>query len=81
MELRGHLPLADDSEIGKTTIMIKKRMQFDGPLGSAKFCPAKEAHTEINDGKNRFIGAPRFGVRLCFGRFNILHIEKDGPIF
>jgi hypothetical protein len=55
MELRdhlhiGHLPLRDDGERGKIAIMIQKQMQFDGPLGSAKFGPVKEDDTEINDG-------------------------------
>jgi hypothetical protein len=69
--------------------MIQKQMQFDGPLGSAKFGPVKEADTEVNDGgieTNQFVLKPKFlfGLDLTLASFEELHkdslVELPGPM-
>jgi hypothetical protein len=69
--------------------MIQKQMQFDGPLGSAKFGPIKEADTEVNDRgieTDQFVLKPELflDLYLALASFEELYkdplVELPGPV-
>jgi hypothetical protein len=83
------LPIAQDSKLGKVSIVIQEHVQFDCPLGPSEMGPVEDAQAQVNGGRveaNEFVFEPEFLLsrKLTSTSVEQLHkqmlIQLPGPV-